>query len=74
MAEALGNLYGPGQNMASSTVSCEGYAYNDKNECLFEHAGDNPPGKRAKLLKNHLVVVRPKHSLIDSTQEVQCET
>jgi len=47
-----------------------GHAYNDKNECLFEHAGDNPPGKAQAVKPSR----RPAEALaIDSTQEVQCE-
>ena len=48
-----------------------GYAYNDMNECLFEHAGDNPPGKAQAVKPSRR---RPTEALaIDSTQEVQCE-
>jgi DNA invertase Pin-like site-specific DNA recombinase len=48
-----------------------GHAYNDKNECLFEHAGDNPPGKAQAVKPSRR---RPAEALaIDSTQEVQCE-
>jgi len=48
-----------------------GHAYNDKNDRLFEHPGDNPPRKAqgVKLSKRRLVngVVAP------GAQEVQCE-
>jgi DNA invertase Pin-like site-specific DNA recombinase len=47
------------------------HAYNDNNDCLYEHPGDNPPRKAqgVKLSKRRLVseVVPP------GAQEVQCE-
>jgi DNA invertase Pin-like site-specific DNA recombinase len=49
-----------------------GYAYNDKNECLYEHPGDNPPRKAqgVKLSRR-----RPLDQVVvDGPQEVQCET
>ena len=48
-----------------------GYAYSDKNDCLFEHPGDNPPRKTqgVKLSKRRLA----NEVLALSTQEVQCE-
>jgi DNA invertase Pin-like site-specific DNA recombinase len=48
-----------------------GHAYNDKNDCLFEHPGDNPPRKAqgVKLSKRRLVNQLAAHG----TQEVQCE-
>ena len=48
-----------------------GHAYNDKNDCLFEHPGNNPPRKAQgvklskRLLSNEVVA--------HGTQEVQCE-
>ncbi len=47
------------------------HAYNDKNECLYEHPGDDPPVKRQgqKLSKRrHFPKVVPNHA-----KEVQCE-
>jgi len=49
-----------------------GHAYNDKNECLYEHPGDNPPEKAqgVKLSRR-----RPLDQVVvDGPQEVQCET
>ena len=48
-----------------------GHAYNDKNDCLFEHPGDNPPRKAqgVKLSQRRLV----NQVIAHSTQEVQCE-
>jgi|SoiMetStandDraft_2_1073263.scaffolds.fasta_scaffold04863_4 DNA invertase Pin-like site-specific DNA recombinase len=49
-----------------------GHAYNDKNECLYEHPGDNPPRKAqgVKLSRR-----RPLDQVVvDGPQEVQCET
>jgi hypothetical protein len=49
-----------------------GYAYNDKNESLYEHPGDNPPRKAqgVKLSRR-----RPLDQVVvDGPQEVQCET
>jgi hypothetical protein len=47
------------------------HAYNDNNDCLYEHPGNNPPRKAqgVKLSKRRRVneVVTPR------TQEVQCE-
>jgi len=48
-----------------------GHAYNDKNECLYEHPGDNPPRKAqgVKLSRR-----RPLDQVVvDGPQEVQCE-
>jgi hypothetical protein len=48
-----------------------GHACNDKNDCLFEHPGNNPPRKAQgvklskRLLSNEVVA--------HGTQEVQCE-
>jgi hypothetical protein len=48
-----------------------GHACNDKNDCLFEHPGNNPPRKAQgvklskRLLSNQVVA--------HGTQEVQCE-
>ena len=49
-----------------------GYPYNDKNECLFEHPGDNPSAKAQgiKLSRRRLV----QQVTVDRLQEVQCET
>ena len=47
-------------------------AYNDKNECLYEHPGDDPPVKAQgrKLAQRRLYPeVEPGR-----TKEVQCET
>jgi DNA invertase Pin-like site-specific DNA recombinase len=48
-----------------------GHPYNDKNECLYEHPGDNPPAKAqgVKLSRRRLV----EQVTIDRPQEVQCE-
>ena len=48
-----------------------GHAYNDKNECLYEHPGDNPHAKAqdVKLTRRR----PPEQVVIDSPQEVQCE-
>jgi hypothetical protein len=48
-----------------------GHAYNDKNECLYEHPGDNPPGKAqgVKLSRRR----PPDQVVVDGPQEVQCE-
>ena len=48
-----------------------GHAYNDKNDCLYEHPGDNPPRKAqgVKLSLRRLTSeVAPAR-----TKEVQCE-
>ena len=52
--------------------SLRGIAFNDKNECLYQHPGHNPPVKvqRGKLSRRRLA----DHVVIDSTQEVQYET
>ena len=48
-----------------------GHAYHDKNDCLYEHPGDNPPRKAQgvklsqRRLAGEIVVYR--------TEEVQCE-
>ena len=48
-----------------------GHAYNDKNDCLFEHPGNNPPRKAqgVKLSKRRLA----NQVIAHGTQEVQCE-
>ena len=48
-----------------------GHAYNDKNECLFEHPGNNPPRKTQglKLSKRRFV----DEVIAQGTQEVQYE-
>jgi len=49
----------------------QAHPYNDKNECLYEDPGDNPPVKRQgiKLSKRQrLLQVTP-----DRNKEVQCE-
>ena len=48
------------------------HAYNDKNECLYEHPGDDPPVKAQgrKLAQRRLF---PGVEL-NRTKEVQCET
>jgi DNA invertase Pin-like site-specific DNA recombinase len=48
-----------------------GHAYNDKNDCLFEHPGNNPPRKAqgVKLSKRRLA----NQFIAHGTQEVQCE-
>ena len=45
--------------------------YNDKNECLFEPAGKNPPAK----IQGRKLSERPQFSevLSNGTKEVQCE-
>ncbi len=48
-----------------------GHAYNGKNDCLYEHPGDNPPRKAmgVKLSKR-----RPDAKVVPQcTLEVQCE-
>jgi DNA invertase Pin-like site-specific DNA recombinase len=49
-----------------------GHAYNDKNECLYEHPGDEPPVKQQgrKLSKRR----RFPEVASNPTKEVQCET
>ncbi len=48
------------------------HAYNDKNECLYEHPGDEPPAKSQgrKLSKRR----RLPEVVPNPTKEVQCET
>ena len=48
-----------------------GHACNDKNDCLFEHPGNNPPRKAqgVKLSKRCLA----NQVIAHGTQEVQCE-
>ena len=48
-----------------------GHAYNDKNDCLFEHPGDHPPRKAqgVKLSKRRLV----DEVVVQRAQEVQYE-
>jgi hypothetical protein len=48
-----------------------GHAYNGKNDCLYEHPGDNPPRKAmgVKMSKRrHPVEIVPQRA-----DEVQCE-
>jgi hypothetical protein len=47
------------------------HAYNDKNECLYEHPGDDPPVKTqgSRLSKRR----RFSQVAPNPTQEVQCE-
>jgi hypothetical protein len=48
-----------------------GHAYNDKNDCLYEHPGDNPP-RKAQGIK--LSQRRPAGGVVaQRTEEVQCE-
>jgi hypothetical protein len=48
-----------------------GHAYNDKNDCLYEHPGDNPPRKAQGI---RLSQRRPADQVIaQRTEEVQCE-
>lgn len=48
-----------------------GHAYNDKNDCLYEHPGDNPP-RKAQGIK--LSQRRPAGEVVaQRTEEVQCE-
>jgi DNA invertase Pin-like site-specific DNA recombinase len=48
-----------------------GHAYNDKNDCLYEHPGDNPP-RKAQGIK--LSQRRPADEVVaQRTEEVQCE-
>jgi hypothetical protein len=48
-----------------------GHAYNDKNDCLYEHPGDNPP-RKAQGIK--LSQRRPAAEVVaQRTEEVQCE-
>ena len=49
-----------------------GHPYNDKNECLYEHPGDDPPRKAqgVKLSRRCPLV----QVTTDRPQEVQCET
>ena len=47
------------------------HAYNDKNECLYEHPGDDPPVKaqgRKLSKRRRFLEVEPNR-----TEEVQCE-
>jgi DNA invertase Pin-like site-specific DNA recombinase len=47
------------------------HAYNDKNECLYEHPGDEPPGKQqgsSLSQRRRFPLVAP-----NPTKEVQCE-
>lgn len=48
-----------------------GYVCNDKNECLFEPAGKNPPAK----IQGRKLSERPQFSkvLSNGSKEVQCE-
>lgn len=48
-----------------------GHAYNDKNDCLYEHPGDNPP-RKAQGIK--LSRRRPANGIVPQCiEEVQCE-
>lgn len=49
-----------------------GHAFSDKNECLYEHPGDNPP-RKSQGVKLSLRRVTDK-VVIDRPGEVQCET
>ena len=49
-----------------------GHAYNDKNECLFEHPGDNPPAKAQGVKLSRRCALDQVH--LDRPQEVQYET
>jgi len=48
-----------------------GHAYNDRNECLYETPGNNPPRKSQgkKLSEQHAAIDVPS----EDTKEVQCE-
>jgi hypothetical protein len=48
-----------------------GHAYNAKNDCLYEHPGENPPRKSmgVKLSKRRPVA----EGVLQGAQEVQCE-
>ena len=48
-----------------------GHAYNGKNDCLYEHPGDNPPRKAmgVKLSRRRLAV----KVVAQRAEEVQCE-
>jgi len=48
-----------------------GYAFNDKNECLFEHPRDNPPRKAQAARPPHHCPV--DKLMTNGPQEVQCE-
>ena len=47
------------------------YAYTDKNECLYEHPGDNPPCKSQGMKLSERC--RANEVTSTATQEVQCE-
>jgi DNA invertase Pin-like site-specific DNA recombinase len=49
-----------------------GHAYNDKNECLFEHPGVNPPAKAQGVKLSRRCALDQVH--LDRPQEVQYET
>jgi hypothetical protein len=48
-----------------------GHAYNDKNDCLFEHPGDDPPrnAQGVKCSKRRLM----DEVVAQGAREVQCE-
>ena len=48
-----------------------GHPYNDRNDCLYEHPGDNPPHKAQghKLSERRAAM----EVVSASTKEVQCE-
>ena len=50
------------------------HTYNDKNECLYEHPGDNPPrkmqGRKGAFTLRHRATTLVSHRV----PEVQCET
>jgi hypothetical protein len=47
-----------------------GHAYNDKNDCLYEHPGENPPRKAQGVKLSQRLVTRVVSQRIE---EVQCE-
>ena len=59
-----------GQDMESPWAD-SGHTCNDKNHCLYEHPGDNPPRKAQgiKLSQRRLA----SEVVSQRTQEVQCE-
>jgi DNA-binding transcriptional regulator YiaG len=50
------------------------HPYNDKNECLYEHPGDNPPHKMQGMKGKLCLRNRAETLLSNRTMEVQCET
>ena len=49
-----------------------GHPYNDKNECLYEHPGDDPPRKAQGVKLSRRCPL--EQVTTDRPQEVQCET